>query len=517
MDYALTLNGTTICGIIGSANHRLSNRSSAVPSNATPIVQQVQQDFQTLIAYLTGPEAHSQTAYLVEVTLFRRLLALGASLLHLFFLTRAAERPAAPTVSDGTALTYHDQRLTTYFSVFGKLRFPRHYFTAPSQPGICPLDAALSLPDHCYSDLLREWTDYDATDGAYRETADTIARILGLDLSIAALETNVREDAQDVAAFYAQPRTASEVATTGALLVVQADGKGVPMVQPPSAEAPLRLGKGQKRTKKKEAIVSSLYTIAPYVRTPADVLSALLHQERRADHPIRPIPVQKETRATLEGKAAAMQTLVQRASQRDGGHIQARIALTDGAESLQQHMTGAFPTYTLILDIIHASEYLWDSATALLGETNPGRTTWVAAKLEEVLAGQVERVIDQLRQEVSRPSWSEAQRKAIERTIGYYERNQAYMRYDEYLAQGWPIGTGVVEGACGHLVKDRMEQAGMRWTKEGAQAMLDLRAVRINGDWDAYWLFHRQQQHQRLYGATPAAASPEAQVLQMAA
>src|SRR5262245_23180422 len=338
MDYVQTLNGTTICGIIGRANHRLSDRSIAVPPNAMPIVQQVQQDFQALIAYITGPDAQAQTAYTVELMLFRRLLALGAALLRLFFATRAAERPAAPAAADGTLLSYHDQRLTSYYSVFGKLRFPRHYFTAPGQPGICPLDAALSLPEHCYSDLLREWTGYDATDGAYRETASTIERILGLDLSIQALETNVHEDAQDVATFYAQPRTATAPAMTGTILVVQADGKGVPMVQPPPAEAPLRLGKGQKRTKKKEAIVTSLYTIAPYVRTPQDVRAALLQEQRRADHPSRPSPVQKETRATLAGKAAAMQTLQQRARQRDGRHILAHVALTDGAESLQQHM-----------------------------------------------------------------------------------------------------------------------------------------------------------------------------------
>jgi len=513
----MTLNVTTICGIIGSANHRLSNRSIAVPSNAAPIVQQVQQDFQALLAYLTGPAAQTQTAYTVEVTLFRRLLALGAALLRLFFITRAAARPAAPTLPDGTLLAYHDQRLITYYSVFGKLRFPRHYFTAPGQPGCCPLDATLSLPNRCYSDLLREWTNYDATDGAYRETADSIARIFGLDLSIQALETNVQEDAQDVAAFYAQPRAATDPTTAGSILVVQADGKGVPIVQPPLADPPLRLGKGQKRTKKKEAIVTSLYTIAPYVRTPTDVRAALLHEKCRADHPIRPLPVQKETRATLQGKAAAMQILQQRATLRDGRHIRARVALTDGAESLQEHITTAFPTYTLILDIIHASEYLWDTATALLGETNPARTSWVAAKLDLVLAGQTDTVIVQLTQEATHPTWTETQRKAIQRTIGYYERNQAYMRYAHYLAQGWPIGTDVVEGACRHLVKDRMKQAGMRWTVDGAQAILDLRAVRLNNDWDAYWQFHRQQQHERLYGAAPAAASPEAQVLQMAA
>ena len=203
--------------------------------------------------------------------------------------------------------------------------------------------------------------------------------------------------------------------------------------------------------------------------------------------------------------------------QRDEPHIRARVALTDGAESLQQHMITAFPEHTLILDIIHASEYLWATATGLLGETSPLRTPWVAMKLDLLLTGQVGRLIAQLTAEATSATWTETQRTAIQRTIGYYVRHRAYMQYDRYLAQGWPIGTGVVEGACGHLVKDRMEQAGMRWTQDGAQAILDLRAVRINGDWDAYWQFHRQQQHHRLYGAAPPAALPEVQVLQMAA
>src|SRR6266540_5228335 len=179
--------------------------------------------------------------------------------------------------------------------------------------------------------------------------------------------------AADMSAFYQQPPTPAAPLALGSILVVQADGKGVPLVQPPPSDPPLRLSKGQKRTKKKEAIVTCLYTIAPYVRSAQDVRAALLHEARRADHPTRPVPVQKETRATLEGKAAALRTLRQRAVQRDGQQIRARVAVTDGAESLQQHMTTAFPEHTLILDIIHASEYLWATATALLGETNPSR------------------------------------------------------------------------------------------------------------------------------------------------
>ena len=114
-------------------------------SNSEPIVEQVQHDFQNLVAYVTGPDARAQTAYTVELTLFRRLLALGAALLRLFFVTRAAVRPSEPVVApDGTPLLHHDQRPATYDSVFGTVRFGRHYFTAPGQAGLCPLEAELS-------------------------------------------------------------------------------------------------------------------------------------------------------------------------------------------------------------------------------------------------------------------------------------------------------------------------------------------------------------------------------------
>jgi len=234
----------------------------------------------------------------------------------------------------------------------------------------------------------------------------------------------VQADAQDVAAFYAQPRGATDPLATGSILVVQADGKGVPMVQPPPVAGPLRLTKGQKRTKKKAAIVTCRYTIAPYLRTPAAVRAALLHAGRRTDHPTRPLPLDKAQRATLAGKAAALQTLQQRATQRDGRQIRARVALTDGAERLQQHMIAAVPDYTLILDIIHASAYLWATATALLGEPSPHRTAWVAAKLDLVVGGPTGTGSTQLTQAAADSAWPATQRQARERTIGDYPRNQ---------------------------------------------------------------------------------------------
>jgi len=105
-----------------------------MPSNADPIVAQIRHAMQALITYVTGPDTATQTAYTVELTLFRRLLALGAALLRVFFLTRTAARPAAPTADDGTLWTYHDQRVTTYCSVFGKLRFARHIRSRDVRP-----------------------------------------------------------------------------------------------------------------------------------------------------------------------------------------------------------------------------------------------------------------------------------------------------------------------------------------------------------------------------------------------
>jgi hypothetical protein len=228
--------------------------------------------------------------------------------------------------------------------------------------------------------------------------------------------------------------------------------------------------------------------------------------------------VQKELRATLDGKSSAVSLLAERAALRDGQHILSRVVLSDGAEALQEQLQAQLPSYTLVLDIIHVTEYLWESATALVGETSPERTPWVRRHLESILTGQTTAVLAALEQETQAPERTATQLAALRKTLGYYRRNLAYMQYDVYLARGWPIGTGVVEGACGHVVKDRMEQAGMRWTKAGAQAMLDLRAVRLNGDWDAYWEFHRHKEHQRLYGnGQPIQTRTETQVLQLAA
>ncbi len=369
-----------------------------------------------------------------------------------------------------------------YYSVFGKIRFARHYFAAPGHPGCCPLDATLSLPERCYSDLLREWAAFGATDASYRESQTALERILGHQISLQALETGVREDAEDVTAFYAQPPDPGAPVPLGPILVVQADGKGVPQAQALAAASRERLGKGQKRSKKKEERSGGDQPLQHRALPPHTCRCG-----RGADAGPAPGGAGDPSATHRQGGACDLGREERRADAASAAGSPARGSAGPAAGSAhrrrrKEQLLAHFPAHTLVLDIIHATEYLWDAATALLGETHPERKAWVRRHLEQVVSGATAAVIEDLEVTAQKAELTETQRKALLKTAGYYRRNQPYMHYDEYLARGWPVGTGVVEGACGHLVKDRMEQAGMRWTQDGAQAVLDLRSVRLNGD-----------------------------------
>jgi hypothetical protein len=343
-------------------------------------------------------------------------------------------------------------------------------------------------------------------------------RILGRSLSVQALETCVPEAGAEVTTFDAQPVDPTAPVPSGTILVVQADGTGVPMVQPSPQTPPVHVGKGQQRGKQQEAVVTGLYTMAPYPRLPQEVVAALRQAPGGPAPAARPRPEGTELRAPLEGKAVAMSRLVPRVAQRAGPSIQPRVALTDGAAARPQQVGTHVPESTVLLDVIHATEYLWDTATAWLGETHPQRLAWVRAYLEPLRAGQNDAVITAVAAEATDPPGTVTPQQAVRRPVGDSRRTQPSMHDDAYLAHGWPIGTGVVEGACGPLVNDRLEQAGMRWTTGGAQAVLDLRAVRLNGHWEAYGPFHRQPHHQRLYGrSAPAPTLAAARALEWAA
>lgn len=472
-------------------------------SNPQKIIQDIRTEFEMILEFVTGNEAQVSTASQMESGLFKRLLSMGRQLLRLFFIMRSQNASRAPiALEDGQELPHHDEKERTYFSIFGKLCLERPYFYRRGSGGQIRLDAELSLGSDQYSDLLRDMAEHLGVHMAYNKAANVLERLMDIRLSTRVFEKLMAEDAQDVEAYYEQ-KPAPAPDTEAEILVIQADGKGVPLMLETPAEAQVRLGKGQKRGKKKEAIVTSVYTIAPVPRTPKEVVDSFFKRETdisvRKTPAKRPKPHNKHVWATLAGKEDALDRLVKSVAPRQGPHIAAQVALCDGCEALQDRIHRRFADFHLILDFIHANEYLWKVANRLWGETNPQRLEWVAEKTLHMLSGKTQHIITEFRQLAQEKKRPKAQQEILTTTANYFARNLPYMDYPTYLAHGWPIASGVIEGACRHLVKDRMELSGMRWSQAGAESVLHLRAVAENDDWDAYHHFRMRQRHQRLY------------------
>jgi hypothetical protein len=472
--------------------------------NSQDIIHEIRIEFEKMLDFVTGEEARTATADRIERGLFKLLISLGAKLLTLFFVMRsqACSRQSL-VLASGQELPYHRDTKRDYFSIFGKLAVWRPYFYQKALGGHSPLDAELSLGEDCYSDLVREVSEYLGVYSVYHKVSDFLDRLLGLHLSTRVLDQTIAEDAADVEAYYAQKLPPSP-AQEAEILVIQADGKGVPMVMTAPAEPKVRLGKGQKRGHKKEAVVTTVYTIAVAPRTPQEVVASFFGQNRGETPSKTPSahskPQNKHVWATLEGKDTALSRLARQVAPRQGTHITAQVALCDGCEALQSRIAARFPDFAQVLDFIHAEEYLWDVANSLLGETNEQRTPWMAEHTLHMLSGQTEQVIAEFRQLAQDTHTTSAKRTQLTKTANYFERNLPYMDYPTYLAQGWPIASGVIEGACRHFVKDRCELSGMRWSQAGAENLLRLRAAAENEDWDAYHDFRKSQRHTRLYG-----------------
>ncbi len=291
--------------------------------NSQEIVQDIRVQFEHMLDFVTGEQARTATADHIERGLFKLLLSLGAKLLQLFFVMRsqACSRQAIQTET-GQALSYHRDTPREYFSIFGKVSFERPYFYKRGIGRQTPLDAELSLGEDCYSDLLREVSEYLGVYSVYGKTSDILNRVLELNLSTRALQQNIAADAADVEAYYAQKPPPSPT-DEAEILVIQADGKGVPMILDEPTEPTVRLGKGKKHGHKKEAVVTTVYTIQSAPRTPEEVVASFFKQLQEPQQPTSPHPEprNKHIWATLDGKETALSRLAGQVTQRQGPHI----------------------------------------------------------------------------------------------------------------------------------------------------------------------------------------------------
>jgi hypothetical protein len=178
------------------------------------------------------------------------------------------------------------------------------------------------------------------------------------------------------------------------------------------------------------------------------------------------------------------------------------VALIDGGtdqlDGVLECIGRAGTKVTVILDIIHVLEYLWGAGTALHGEGTPESQAWVTERLRALLEGKdISQVAAGMRRSATMLNLSKTRRKPVDKCANYLRKYADFMNYDQALAAGLPISTGVIEGACRYLVRDRMDITGARWSVEGAEAVLRLRALRASGDFDEYWRFHETRELRR--------------------
>jgi hypothetical protein len=383
-----------------------------------------------------------------------------------------------------------------------------------------PRDAVLNLPPLGYSWGLQRLAEMFCRAGSFEQGHEFVLAATGVSIGKRQLEQITAAAAADAERFY-QDRTPGQAAVAGAgqpegeplpPLAISADGKGVamrPEARRRRAKAPeqrvrtfeKRAGTGEKKGCKRMAETGCVFDVVPpeQPRTPEQVMG--------------PGPGPAATRPRAEnrwyacditaGRDVTIGKVFAEADRRDPGHARTWIALVDG----DIYQLGLFQaaaaargiTLVIVIDFIHVLEYLWKAAGCFHAPRDPAMEDWVTGQGLDILHGRVGEVITRIGQLAAehppRPGGEHA--RIIRTTLHYLQAKQPFMDYPRALAEGWPIATGVIEGACRHLVQDRMGITGARWGLPGAQAMLWLRAIAASGDTDAYWDYHITQEHQR--------------------
>ena len=470
-------------------------------------------ELESIIAFLRSGEAGQMSHSDVERLVHER----GHDLLRKLFQAHVDSRgpgEAATTVrgADGVERDqqrFHERGLTT---IFGEIRVKRLGYGAEGTDSLHPLDAELNLPRELYSFELRRTVAVEVSKGAFDEAVASLAFHTGVKVGKRQVEELARRAAEDFDAFYGQ-RAPPAGERSASVLAITADGKGVVMLRKDLREATKkaaekgsrrldkRLTKGEKRNRKRIATVAAVYTVEPFMRQPEDVIRVLAPRDEREKEK-RPRPRDKRVWASLakEPEEVLAEAFAE-AERRDPSHRKSWVALVDGNATqlkILNKLAGQHHVeLTIVLDFIHVCEYVWKASLAFYEETEPAREVWVQERLLRILCGEATLVAAAMRRSATRRELKPDTRENVDRCADYLLNHAPYLHYHEYLAAGFPIATGVIEGACRHLVSDRMDLTGARWSLAGAEAVLRLRALRSSGDFDEYWHFHEQREYER--------------------
>jgi len=438
--------------------------------------------------------------------------------------------------ADGVGRSHQrDHMETGYKSVFGAVRVAR---TGSSQRGVSsllPSEAQLNLPARGYAHRVQKRVAAKAATMAFEAVAHDVATETGVRLGKAQVEQIVYDAAQDFDAFYAHPCSPElqQDARAKPIQVLTFDGKGVVMRREALRDAtrkkaevcaqpvPHDVARKDKANRKRMATVAGIYHIDRHRR--------LAQTVARQFAPLRLVPTDRTTAPKPVGKKrwaslakpmkAVIETGFAEGRRRDPEQQAAWVVLVDGDPTQIDDIAKAAKAHggsvVMILDVMHALEYLWKAAKVRFAPDDPQAAPWVAEQIEGLLHGQGRSIVSDLRCWATVQGLSPQQREPIDQCTTSLAHHLPSLNYPDSLAKGYPIATGVIEGACRSLVKDRMEITGARWGLEGGEAVLQLRALAINGDLDAYWAFHETQEYQRHHQAKFAEMPPARTPLQL--
>jgi hypothetical protein len=427
-------------------------------------------------------------------------------------LRAAQEREVTVRGADGVARTRVRRGTRKVETEFGEIELERNLYQAPEVDGLAPLDAAMELPAEKYSYQVRRIVAEESARASFDEVVELVSKRSGAQVPKRQVEELAVRAAQDFDAFYADRLREPE--TTDDLLILTFDGKGIAMrlddlreATRKAAEATprrlhTRLAKGEKPNRKRMAEVAAVYTQARWHRTIADVLHGLQDKDAKA---ARPRPVNKRVWASVEHTPQqVIDDAFADGLRRDPERRRQWVVLVDGNRDqlrrIHRAARAAGVEIRIVLDIVHVLEYLWRAAYAFHPDGSAEAETWVECRLLALLDGRSGGAIAKsLRQMIASHGLSATDAKPVERAAKYLVKHTRLLHYDRALAEGLPIATGVIEGACRYLVQDRLGRTGARWSLTGAEAVLRLRALRASADFDDYWAFHLAKEHERTH------------------
>jgi hypothetical protein len=455
----------------------------------------------------------------VERQIFNRVLQMGYAATEMFLQAQGnGDLGETCTTKTGKTLFRSDEPAERPLqTVFGHHTIQAYVYApgAHEKIDLRPVDARLQLSDRQTSYLLEEFSQYFCVDQAFQQAAQGIELVLNQKISVDVLErTNRRMGAQADEFLDQLPRPPAN--KEGELLVFTGDGKGVPLVKEDARSLAAFEDRPERPGNRRRAILAGVYSVDRYVRTPEEIVAALFRDGERPQRGKRPEPRFKHVRACfpkaydtdtdqptlVPGAFEAFGWANNQVAQRHRPN-QLLIRLMDGQKSLWDVADACLESVPAtqnvdILDILHVSQYVWRAAGAFHSAFEH-REAFARDRLLRILQGDVRGVITGLRQMATKRGLTGQKCREITVVCGYFENNVQRMCYDEYLREGYPIATGVIEGACRHLVKDRMERSGMRWRLDGAQAMLNVRAVWQSSYWESFQTHRIEHEQARLH------------------